>query len=159
MFESPVEKQPSSNKGVWIGVAIVAVLVVVGGGLYLQFGGGGKASTETAPARVAPAPGQKADPVRDLRVVSTKMDKDPTGTTALWLVELKNQSQVYTYSQISYETTYARADNSILAQNRGTVTVTIAPGEDQNAQIRDVLYPSGTAWYRFRVLDATASTQ
>lgn len=159
MFESPVEKQKSGSKGVLIGVAIVAALVLVGGGLYLHFAGGGAGSTAEAPAKVAPVPGQKPDPVHDLRVVSTKMDKDPTGTTAVWLVELKNQSQVYTYSKIAYETTYARADNSILAQNRGTVSISIGPGEDQNAQINDTLYPSGTAWYRFRILDANSSVQ
>jgi len=159
MFESPVEKQKSGSKGVLIGVVIVAVLALVGGGLYLHYAGGGAAPAESAPAKVAPAPGQKADPVHDLRVVSAKMDKDPTGTTAVWLVEIKNQSQVYTYSKIAYETTYARADNSILAQNRGTATVTIAPGEDQNAQVSDTLYPAGTAWYRFRILDASSSVQ
>ena len=144
-----------------VAVGVVVVLVVVGFAVYLHFGGGGTATTAPEPTKVATAAaaGQKADPVHDLRVVSAKMDKDPTGTTALWLVEFRNQSPAYTYSKISYETTYAGADNSVLLQNHGEIAISIGPGESQSAQVRDALYPSGTAWYKFRVLDAAASVQ
>jgi hypothetical protein len=87
------------------------------------------------------------------------MDKDPTGTTAVWLVEIRNQSPVYTYNKISYETTYAGADNSVLLQNHGELTISVGPGESQTTQMRDALYPSGTAWYKFRVVDAASSIQ
>lgn len=139
-------------------VGIVVVLVVVGFAVYLHFNGGA-ATPATAPARTASATTEKADPVHDLRVVSAKMDKDLTGTTAMWLVELRNQSQAYTYSKISYETTYAGADNTILLQNKGEMTLTIGPGEDQSTQVRDALYPTGTAWYKFKIVDAKATIQ
>ena len=143
----------------FVGVGIVVVLAAVGFAAYVYFGGGGTATPATAPAQTASATAEKADPVHDLRVVSAKMDKDLTGTTAMWLVELRNQSQTYTYSKISYETTYAGADNTILLQNKGEMTLTIGPGEDQSTQVRDALYPTGTAWYKFKILDAKATTQ
>ena len=143
----------------FVGVGIVVVLAVVGFAAYVHFGGGGAATPATAPAQTASATAQKADPVHDLRVVSAKMDKDYTGTTAMWLVELRNQSQTYTYSKIAYETTYAGADNTILLQNHGEMTITIGPGESQSPQVRDALYPTGTAWYKFKIVDAKASIQ
>ena len=142
----------------FVGVGIVVVLAVVGFAAYVHFGGGA-ATPATAPAQRASATAEKADPVHDLRVVSAKMDKDLTGTTAMWLVELRNQSQTYTYSKISYETTYAGADNTILLQNKGEMTLTIGPGEDQSTQVRDALYPTGTAWYKFKIVDAKATVQ
>ena len=143
----------------FVGVGIVVVLAVVGFAAYVHFGGGGTTPPATAPAQTASATAAKADPVHDLRVVSAKMDKDYTGTTAMWLVELRNQSQTYTYSKIAYETTYAGADNTILLQNHGEMTITIGPGESQSPQVRDALYPTGTAWYKFKIVDAKASIQ
>jgi len=139
-------------------VGIVVVLAVVGFAVYLHVNGGAT-TPATAPARAASATTEKADPVHDLRVVSAKMDKDVTGTTAMWLVELRNQSQTYTYSKISYETTYAGADNTVLLQNKGEMTITIGPGEDQSTQVRDALYPTGTAWYKFKIVDAKDTIQ
>ncbi|MBZ5501246.1 MAG: hypothetical protein LAN59_03255 [Acidobacteriia bacterium] len=160
MFESPVEKEPSSRKEMFVGVGIVVVLAVVGFAIYLHFGGRGAATPAATPAQTASATNEKADPVKDLRVVSAKMDKDYTGTTAMWLVEIKNQSQTYAYSKIAYETTYAGADNSILLQNKGEIAaLTINPGETQSTQVRDALYPSGTAWYKFKIVDAKATAQ
>jgi hypothetical protein len=143
----------------FVGVGIVVVLAAVGFGAYVYFGGGGPTTPATAPAQTASATTQKADPVHDIRVVSAKMDKDYTGTTAMWLVELRNQSQTFTYSKITYETTYAGADNSILLQNHGEMTISIGPGESQSPQVRDALYPTGTAWYKFKIVDANATIQ
>lgn len=160
MFESPVEKEPSSRKEMMIVVAIVVVLAVAGFAAYMHFAGGGTASTPSAQSAATAVPaGVKPDPVHDLRIVSTKMDKDPTGTTAVWLVEIRNDSRYFTYSKISYQTTYAGADNSVIAQNKGVIPLTIGPGEDQTPTINDVLYPTGTAIYKFQILDATSSTQ
>jgi hypothetical protein len=39
--------------------------------------------------------------------------------------------------------------------NKGTIPFNLAPGQEQNTQIRDVLYPAGTAWYKFRITGAT----
>jgi len=99
----------------------------------------------------------KADPVHDLRVVSAKMDKDFSGTTAMWSVDIKNSSAELTYSNIAYETTYIGAENRVLLVNQGKIPITIGPGDDQSAQFRDTLYPSGTIWFKIRVMGATAA--
>ncbi len=87
------------------------------------------------------------------------MEKDRTGTTAVWLVDIDNKSKAYTYSSIQYETTYVGANNAALVVNKGTIPFKLAPGEERNAEIRDVLYPEGTAWYTFRIIGATPSAQ
>lgn len=161
MFEETQEEdKQSSKRGTIIVISVVIVLAIVGTLIYLDSKGAlSSSSSSTTSASVAgtPVPAGKADPVSDLRILSTKMDKDYTGTTAMWLVDLKNSSSTYTYSHIQYETTYGGADNSILAQNKGEIPVTLGPGEEQNAQFRDTLYPSGTAWFRVKVTGATAT--
>lgn len=156
MFESPQEQVPDSKVGVWIGVAIVAAIAV---GLYFYVS---KRPSASSPASVSAAsvggksaPG--ADPAKDLRVVSVTMQKDPSGTTAQWLVDIKNDSPVYTYSNIAYETTYLGAGENVLTVNHGTLNLTIQPGEDQSTQFRDVLYPDGTQVYRLKVTGASSS--
>ncbi len=160
MFEAPEQQVPRSKAGLWVGGALI-IAVVIGGVVYMNLGGGRKASTPTAAATAATAApaaaAGPADPVRDLRIVSASMDKDYTGTTAQWLVEIHNESPTYTYSDIAYETTYAGADNSILLTNHGTIKLSLGPGEDQSTQIRDALYPAGTSWYRIRITGASSS--
>jgi hypothetical protein len=104
-------------------------------------------------------PAGKADPVRDLKILSARMEKDRTGTTAVWLVDVDNKSNAYTYSSIQYETTYVGSDNAALLVNKGTIPFNLSPGEERNTQIRDVLYPAGTAWYKFRITGATPTAQ
>jgi hypothetical protein len=158
MFEVPEEKEEANRAALWIGIAVVLVLAVVGVLAYVNSNGGAKsaalAATPAVPAAVA-----NADAVHDLRVISAKMDKDYTGTTAVWSVDIKNDSQNYTYSNVTYETNYAGADNSILATNRGQITISIDPGEDQTADFQDALYPEGTAWYKIKITGATATSQ
>jgi hypothetical protein len=96
----------------------------------------------------------KGDPVKDLHIVSATMEKDYTGTTAVWSVDVKNTSSVYTYSNIDYQTNYFAGDNSVLVQNKGKISLSLAPGDEQSTQFRDVLYPDNTAWYRFTVVGA-----
>lgn len=157
MFEAPEQQVPRSKAGLWVGVAII-VAVAIGAFVYVNSGGGKKASVPSAAATTAPAAAAgPADPVKDLRIVSASMDKDYTGTTAQWLVDVRNESAAYTYSNIAYETTYAGADNSILLTNHGTIKLTLGPGEDQSTQFRDALYPAGTSWYRIRITGATSS--
>jgi hypothetical protein len=160
MFEETQEEdKQSSRRGTIVVISVVVVLAIVGTLIYLDSKGALRSSSSSTSASVAgtPVPAGKADPVSDLRILSTKMDKDYTGTTAMWLVDLKNSSPTYTYSHIQYETTYGGADNSILAQNKGEIPITLGPGEEQNAQFRDTLYPSGTAWFRVKVTGATAT--
>lgn len=156
MFDTP-DTERKSGAGMWIVVAVVVVLVAGGAYWYMSSKGNANSAalsmTPAAPATAAAS----ADPVKDLRVVSTKMDKDPTGNVAVWSVEIKNQSPTFTYNNISYETTYIAGDNSVLLQNKGTMSVSLEPGGDQTAEFRDALFPTGTALYRVKILGASST--
>jgi len=157
MFEEQQEEdKQSSKRGTIVLITIVLVLLIVGGIVYADSKGMFSSSPSTAAK--APVPVANADPVKDLRILSTKMDKDITGTTAVWLVDVKNASPTLTYSHIMYETTYGAADNSLLGQNKGEIpSLTLGPGEEQSAQFKDAAYPSGTAWFRVKITGATAT--
>ena len=156
MFEAQT-KEKSGGSGLLIGVCIVVVLAVVGTRAYLNKGSA--KGTEGSASAAGSAPGQqvKGDPVKDLHIVSAKMEKDYTGNLAVWSVDIRTQSQVYTYSNIGYQTNYFGGDNSVLVQNKGNISLNLAPGDEQSTQFRDVLYPDNTAWYRFTVVGASAS--
>jgi len=110
-----------------------------------------------APAAAAPTSAAGADPVHDLRIISVKMDKDPTGTVAVWAIDLRNMSHTYSYKDIAYQTTYLGADNSVITQNTGKINLSLDPGDEQTTQFRDLLYPSGTAIFKFAVTGASSS--
>jgi hypothetical protein len=160
MFETPQEQVPDNKVGIWIGVAIV-VVIAVALFVYVSKKPNSSASSAVSTASMGGAASNAsaagADPAKDLRVVSVTMQKDASGTTAQWLVDIKNDSHVYTYSNIGYETTYLGASQNILTVNHGTMNLTIAPGEDQSTQFRDVLYPDGTSIYRLKVTGANSS--
>jgi hypothetical protein len=139
-----------------IAICIVVVLAVVGTLAYLNKGSA-KSSEASGSAAAAGAKPAKGDPVKDLHIVSATMDKDYTGNLAVWSVELKNESKVYTYNNIAYQTNYFGSDNSVLVQNKGNISLSLGPGDEQSTQFRDVLYPGNTAWYRFTVVGADAS--
>ena len=157
MFETPETKGESSGLGMWVGILVV-VVVLIGGAVFF-FSKKSSSSTAAPTTASAAAPAQtSADAAKDIRIVSQKLDKDYTGTTAVWSVELRNLSQTYSYSNIQYETTYIAGDGSGLADNHGTIpSLTLDPGESQSAQFRDTLYPSGTALYKIKITGATAS--
>jgi len=157
MFEAQT-KEKSGGSGLLIGICIVVVLAIVGTLAYLNKGSvkGSEGSASAATAGSATT-GVKGDPVKDLHIVSAKMEKDYTGNLAVWSVDIRNQSQVYTYSNIGYQTNYFGSDNGVLVQNKGNIALSLAPGDEQNTQFRDVLYPDNTAWYRFTVVGADAS--
>jgi hypothetical protein len=157
MFETPETKGESSGLGMWVGILVIVAVVIAG---VVFFIGKKDAAPNAAPTTAAAAaPGESnANAVKDLRIVSKKLDKDYTGTTAMWSVELRNLSQVYSYSNIQYETTYIGADGAGLADNHGTIPqLTLDPGESQTASFRDTLYPSGTALYSIKITGATAA--
>ncbi|MGH9716887.1 MAG: hypothetical protein ACRD4R_09210 [Candidatus Acidiferrales bacterium] len=158
MFETPQEQVPDSKVGIWIGAAIVAViaialLVYVSRKPTKDSPGGAVSTASMASATSVPG----ADPAKDLRVVSVTMDKDYTGTTAQWLVDLKNDSPTFTYSNIAYQTTYIGANDSVLLVNHGKMNLTLAPGDDQSTQFRDALYPDGTSIYKLNITGASSS--
>jgi hypothetical protein len=155
MFEAQQQKEKSGSFGMWIGVAVI--VVVVAALAYYVLGSKGSSKTSSTAASASSAPVGNADASKDLRVVNVKMDKDVTGNIAVWSVDLRNMSHTYTYKDIAYQTTYLGADNSVLAQNTGKINLSLDPGDEQTTQFRDLLYPSGTALFRFNVTGASAS--
>ena len=154
MFEAQKEEK-SSSAGMWIGVAVIVVIAAALG--WYVMGPKSGAKTETAAPSAAASPSAAAaDPVHDLRIVDVKMAKDPTGTVAVWSVDIRNMSRAYSYKDIEYKTTYLGADNSVITQNTGKLTVSLDPGEEQSTQFRDLLYPSGTAIFKFNVTGASS---
>lgn len=158
MFETPEEVKQKEPKGFWIGIAVAALVVAAGAVFYTMSRGGAQKQAPGA-ARSAAAPKVAADPMRDLKVQRATMNKDRNGTTAVWLVTIENKSAAYSYSNIKYETSYIGVDNNAILTNQGTIAKTIGPGEQDNSQINDALYPAGTSWYKFRITGATSSIQ
>jgi hypothetical protein len=159
MFEAAQEQKQSGSNRMLVGIFVVVAAIAVGGVLYTMSKGGSKPAAPVTAAAAAPSAAGKADAVHDLKILSARMEKDRAGTTAVWLVDVSNKSNAYTYSSIQYETTYVGPDNAALLVNKGTVPFNLAPGEERNAQIRDVLYPAGTSWYKFRIIGATPAMQ
>jgi hypothetical protein len=160
MFETPEEIKEKSPKGMWIALVVVAVAVVVGVLLYMRSRGGAPVSAPVAASAPAQAPVKTdADPVRDLKVQRAAMNKDRTGTMAVWSVSIENKSPSFSYSNIKYETTYIGADNNAVLINKGTIATTIGPGEQKTSEFSDALFPAGTAWYKLRITGATPSAQ
>lgn len=156
MFEGTQEPKQSNTSHILITILIVIAAAAAVGVFYTSSKNGSKSPPVNA---AAPAAAGKADPVHDLKILNARMEKDRSGTTAVWLVDIDNKSKTYSYSSIEYETTYVGADNAALLVNKGTIPFNLAPGEERNSQIRDVLYPAGTAWYKFRITGATPTAQ
>ncbi len=154
MFEPVQDQKQTSTNWFWIGIALVVALAVAGIFFYKMSSRTAKGPAPAATPAAAPAKGN-ADPVHDLKILSVKMDKDRTGVTAVWSVTIENRSTVYAYSDIRYETSYMGADNKPIVVNQGAISTTIGPREQKNPEFRDALYPTGTAWYNFRITGAT----
>ena len=160
MFEDTEEVEKSTApKGMWAGLAVVAVVLIAAAALYFRSTRSERAAASTRPSAAAQAQLKDADPMRDLKVQRATMNKDRTGTTAVWLVSIENKSPSLSYSDIHYETTYVDANNNSILVNKGTIPVTIEPGGQKNSEINEALYPAGTAWYKIRITGATASAQ
>ena len=151
MFEEPKKDEQETKKmRELIGAATLVIILVL---LVFYFTAERGALGPMGAA--SPAAPCVPDPVNDLTVVNAKMDKDRTGTTAVWIVHLRNKSSGCAYSSVGYETTYIRADDSVVAVNLGTLPGTIAPGEEKGyPEFRDILFPTGTVWFRFKITGA-----
>ena len=154
MFEVPVDKQEAKLGYERIGISVLVLLLIAAAVVYFMPKQDAK---QSAPVPAAPA--SPADPVHDLKIVRVTMNKDPLGTTAVWLVTLQNKSNAYTYTDVRYETHYIGPDNKSILVNQGSIAESFSPGEEHKSQIRDTLYPNGTAWFKFKVVDAKASAQ
>jgi hypothetical protein len=152
MFEAPQPKEKSSRTGMWIGIAVVVGVVAVA--IFFLSSSGNK-NTASDSAGSAPAAAAKADPTSDLRVTSAKMEN--SNGTAVWLIDVRNRSNNYSYNHIAYETTYGGADGSVIAVNHGEIPGSIGAGEESNEQVRDAAYPANTAWYKVKITGATAT--
>ena len=157
MFELPEERKEAGRRRLWIGASVVVVLLVLGALVYLVRQPGAQAPPPVPSAAATPA-ASGADPIRDLRVIRASLGKDRTGTMAIWSVLVRNRSDVYTYSDIQYETSYISADDRPLLINKGTLKGSIEPGGEKHvSELVDALYPTGTVWHKFRVTGATAT--
>ena len=156
MFEAPDKAEPSVSKGLWIGIVVIVILGAAAGYFFIESKG---APARQASAGAATAPKGDADPVRDLKIQRTTMDKDRNGTTSVWNVTIENKSTGYSYSSIQYETTYVGADGQVLMTNKGTLADTLGPSEQKNCTANDPLYPSGTARYMMKITGATSTAQ
>ncbi len=155
MFEPPPqEKQSSTSSSVWIGV-IVVVIIAAAVMLFMMITKGPAVPVASAPA----APLAKADPVHDLRVQRAAMDKDTSGTTAVWAIAIENRSPSYGYHDIEYETTYFNADGKVIASNKGKLSLSLDPQQEKNTEVRDLAYPSGTATYKIRITSAASQVE
>ena len=157
MFEVPHEIEETKSSKVWIGIIVVVAAVVLGVGYFALNKGAAKQKAAAAAAEQEAA--AKADPVKDLKIQRATMQKDSMGTTAVWLVTLENQSETLTYSNITYQTDYIGADNSLILENKGTIQATIGPRAVNSSEIRDTAYPAGTAWFKFKVTGAKARVE
>jgi len=158
MFELPEDKKQASRRRRGIGALIGVFLLALGTLLYVVSRPGAKAPEPVASTAAAPI--GEADPVRDLRVLRATMGKDRTGTWAVWSIALRNKSTGYTYSDIQYETTYIGADDRPVLVNRGTLQMSIEPGEEKDtSELRDALFPTGAVWYKFRLVGAKATVR
>jgi len=154
MFEVPKDTEETKKMRLLIGSAVVVVVLVLTA-IYLV----PRRGAEGPPVSAATAVKCTPDPVKDLKVDTAKMDKDYTGTWAVWAVNIHNNSAGCAYASIEYETTYVRADDTVLVVNKGTLTGRIGPGEERDfPEMRDVLFPTGTALYRFKITGAKVAT-
>jgi hypothetical protein len=160
MFDALHEEKQDSSTKMWIGLFVIVAVAALGALYYAMTK---DATKEPAPAAATAAATQAstgpADAIHDLRVQRVTMQKDPTGSTAVWSVTIENRSTGYAYSNIKYETTYLGPNDKILVVNTNVITSSIGPGEQVSPEVRDVLYPAGTVQYKFKITDAKATAQ
>ena len=160
MFEDTEEVEKSTApKGMWVGLAVVAVVLIAAAAFYFRSTRNQRAAASAKASAAAQAQLKDADAVRDLKVQRATMNKDRSGTTAVWFVSIGNKSESFSYSNIQYETTYVGQDNNSILINKGTIAATIPPGGQKSSEINDAMYPAGTAWYKILITGATASAQ
>jgi hypothetical protein len=160
MFEAGQDEKQDTSTKMWIGIFVIVAVAALGALYYtITKGSANGPEPAAAPAAAAQAPSDsgKADPLHDLKVQRATMEKDRTGTTAIWSVTIENRSAANAYSDILYETTYLGADNKPLLVNKGRIATSIGPGQQVSPELRDVLYPAGTVSYKFKLTDAKSS--
>jgi hypothetical protein len=158
MFEAGQDEKQDTSTKMWIGIFVIVAVAALGALYYTMTKGTAKGPAPAA-AAATEAPKGDPDPVHDLKVQHVTMEKDRTGTTAVWAVTIENRSQSYAYSNIKYETTYLGPNNKTLLVNQCVITATIDPGAQVSPEIRDGAYPAGTVLYKFKITDAKSTAQ
>ncbi|MBI1955091.1 MAG: hypothetical protein HYS38_01715 [Acidobacteria bacterium] len=157
MFETSQEEPSGHDTKIIVGV-IVVIMAVLGILYYFYVHQAPAAGTQTAPPGAAvtgAASGEKADPVRDLAIVSFKLGRDSTQTMAMWNLQLSNRSSAYAYTNIQYLTNYYDDQGTLLYSNEGTSSDRLQPGEQKTiSPINDGLYPVGTTRYTIEIKGA-----
>jgi len=157
MFEAAQEKKDTGSAKLWISLFVIVAVVALGIAYYMMQKG---AASDKAAAKAATAKAvANADPVKDLKITRAKMDKDPLGATAVWALTVENKSDTFTYSEIKYHADYMGADDKIIAANDGTANITLRPGAEGSADIRDIPYPTGTATFKIKLTGAKATIE
>ncbi|MBZ5515782.1 MAG: hypothetical protein LAN62_13250 [Acidobacteriia bacterium] len=160
MFEELKEEErgekEEQTKLIRMTAIVVGALVVVAAIVYFATGLGRKAA---APVKPAAAVKQAApNPVQDLKLVRAVMGRDPSGIRVMWSVQLKNKSDVYTYSAIQYQATFYGPDGGTRGVTRDTINDSIGPGEEKKlTPFIDGIFDAGAANYLFAVTGATAA--
>lgn len=155
MFEAGQEKKDTGSSKMWIGLFVVVAVAALGVLYYTMQKGAAqqKAATKEAIAKQV----ANADAVKDLKITRAKMDKDPLGATAVWALTLENKSDTFTYSEIKYHADYLAPDGNVIAANDGTASMSLRPGAEGSANIRDIPYPTGTATFKIKLTGAKAT--
>ncbi|MFZ0963087.1 MAG: hypothetical protein WAO35_19655 [Terriglobia bacterium] len=149
------------NRMFWITAILVGALLIVGAIVYIASRGHSKVSQPVQSVQSAAGPRETApDPVKDLKIISAVMGKDPSGIRVMWSVQIRNKSAVYTYSDIQYEARFVRPDGTVMAASRDTLNVSFAPGEEKKIPpFMDGLYDARAAAFQFVLLGAKSATQ
>ena len=160
MFETSQQEQSSQAPKIIIG-AIVVVLLLFG---VLYFGHLNQEQA-AAPGAAAEAPaaaagGESADPMRDLQILRSGLNRDrQTQTMAMWDVQLANRSRAIGYRDVQYATNYYDAGENVLATRGGTFPEALEPGDQKTfTQLNDGLYPTGTTRFTIEIKGAQAAT-
>jgi hypothetical protein len=146
------------NKLLRMTAYIVGVLAIVGVIVYI----GSRGHAKTSPAVQTPSAATQTapDPVKDLKIINATMRKDPSGIRVMWLVQLRNKSAVYTYSDVQYEASFIGPDGRTLSANRDTIKTSIAPGEEKKLPpFMDGVYDANASTYQFVLVGATSAAQ
>jgi hypothetical protein len=153
------ELREAGKKRMEISAVIIVALVVIGALAYVII----RPRATTPPSTASPVAATKAPPpdaLRDLKLVRAVMGKDVSGTRVLWSVQLRNTSNVYTYSDIQYEATFQRVDGSVLAVNRDTIKGSIGPGEEKRMpEFMDGIYDAAASTFQFVLKGANGAVK
>lgn len=165
MFEELEKEQKGDqeerSRMLRITAILVVAILVIGAIVYVATKGHTKPAQPVQPVQSAAGPKQTTpDAVKDLKIISAVMGKDPTGIRVMWSVQIRNKSAVYTYSDIQYEARFVKPDGTVTAASRDTINITFAPGEEKKIPpFMDGLYDARAAAFQFVLLGAKSSTQ